>query len=164
VTRSLSRLLGLGLLVAVVTVGCPCRKPAPPAPPPPPPVYNLCIEASPQLNWYSASAHTLYVRIFQLASLEAFEQAEPGRLLDTQAALPGLQGTPIERTVYPGSKLAVEIRQQPGAQYLGVVTGYYKLDGAAKTSREMTQPTGAKAAGQKDCLRLGPNAIEMPPR
>ena len=154
-----ARPIVVGLGLAVVVAGCPCQKPAPPPPPPAPPIYNLCIEAGPRLNWYSESSHTLYVRLFQLSSLDAFQQAEAGHLLDPQLNLPGLQGTPMERTVYPGSKITVEVHQLPDAQYLGVVAGYYHVDGPAKTHQLMTRPT----AGGKDpgCLRLGPNAIEV---
>src|SRR5262249_1858894 len=132
-TVARARPFAVALLLTVIVAGCPCKNPPPPPPPPAPPVYNLCIEASPRLNWYSESSQTLYVRLFQLSSLDAFQEAEPGRLLDAQANVPGLQGTPMERTIYPGSKIAVEVRQHPEAQYLGVVAGYYRVDGLAKT-------------------------------
>ncbi len=151
------RLPLLVLSVAVTVGGCLCRKAAV-APPPPPeaPVYRLCVEASPRLNWYSDASHTLYVRMFQLSSLDAFMQSDPSRLLDSQLVLAGVQGSPIERTIYPGTKTVVEVRLANDAQYLGIVTGYYKLEGAAKAKRAVRDHHGK----DDDCLHLGPNGVE----
>jgi len=147
-------------LIALAIVGC-HAKPAPPPPPPvatPPPWYTFCIEASERLNWYDQSAHTLYLRLFPLSSLDGFLQAEMEHLLDPKVSLPGLEATPIERTVYPGSKVSLDVPLKPGVDFLGVIAGYYRLEGSAKSHRRLVQIGTEKAP----CMRLGPNAIEVP--
>lgn len=157
-----------GLLLVVVAAlaaggGCFWRK-KPEAPKPL--VYPLCLEASPKLNWYSNTSHTLYVRLFQLSSLDAFLATDPGRLLDPAVKLPGLEGTPMERTVFPGTRATVDVRQQAGATHLGVVAGYYTLSGAARTHLPLPQPGDEEEKDKKEkgprCLVLGPNGIEGP--
>jgi type VI secretion system VasD/TssJ family lipoprotein len=163
-----------GLLAAMVTApGCFCRKPPKPPEPPRPVARTLCLEASPRLNWYNGTANTLYVRLFQLSSLEAFQQADPARLLDPEATLAGIEGTPLERTIFPGTKVSLELRQQPDAVWLGTIAGYYKLSGAAKGHRALPpiaadgdEPPRKKKKGEQDpeppCITFGPNGIEVP--
>jgi type VI secretion system VasD/TssJ family lipoprotein len=141
------------LLLAVG--GCPCQKKV--EAPPPPPVHDVCLEGSPRLNWYENRSHTVFVRIFQLSSLDAFAQADPGRLLDLQTPLLGSEGPPIDRTIYPDSKTSIRITQQPAAQYIGLVAAYYRLDGSGKTYVSMSALDGGP------CVRLGANAIEPMP-
>lgn len=151
--HGMQRVAVVVLLLAVG--GCPCRKKV--EAPPPPPVHDLCLEGSPRLNWYESRSHTVFVRIFQLSSIDAFAQADPGRLLDLQVPLPGAEGPAVDRTVYPDSKTSVRITQQPAAEYLGLVAAYYRLDGSGKTYLPM------KAIDGGPCVRLGANAIEPMP-
>jgi type VI secretion system VasD/TssJ family lipoprotein len=158
------------LLAGMLTaLGCFGR--SKPPEPPKPVLRTLCLEASPRLNWYNGTANTLYVRFFQLSSLDAFQQADPTRLLDPETTLQGVEGTPLERTVFPGTKVAVELRQQPDALYLGTVAGYYNLSGSAKGHRPLPAITGAADEDDEDeekkekgpaCIRFGPNGIEEP--
>lgn len=161
-------LLVVALAALAAGGGCFWRKKPPE--PPKPVVYPLCLEASSRLNWYSGTSHTLYVRLFQLSSLDAFQATEPGRLLDPAVTLPGLVGTPMERTVFPGTKVTADIRQHPEALHLGVVAGYYTLSGSARTHLRLPQPGEQEEKKEKGkdggpaarCLVLGPNGIEGP--
>jgi type VI secretion system VasD/TssJ family lipoprotein len=150
--RRLATAAGL-VAAALVLEGCWRRKPPEP---PAPPVHDFCLESSPRLNWYDGASHTVYVRLFQLSSLDAFAQTEAGRLLDPALVLPGLEGTPMQRTVHPGSKVSVQITQEPQARWLGVVAGYYRVDGSAKAHRAIAE------AGDGRCMQLGPNGITAP--
>ena len=147
------RNLLLGTL-ALTAMGCFGKAPAPP---PPPPIHDLCLESSPRLNWYENEAHTVFVRIFQLSSVDAFAQANAERLLDSKEPLPGVEGAVIDRTLYPGAKINVNFTQQPAAAYVGVVAAFYKLAGSGKTYVFMSSLDGGP------CIRLGGNAIETPP-
>ena len=163
------RVVVVGLVLAALVAGCPCRKR--PEPPAAPPMYAFCIEANPKLNWYKNQSHTLYLRLFQLSSLDAFNQADPARLLEPGVVLPGMEGSPIERTVYPGTTATLEIRRGPAAQHLGAVAGYYDPQGRIKTSRALGPPPAGddddddekdKKKKKTPCMVLGPNAIEIP--
>lgn len=155
--RRLIRLLSLGAVFAVTA----CRGSQAPVQqavvPTPAPYYSLCVEASPRLNWYDQSAHTLFIRVFQLSSLEAFIQADVGNLLDPQTTLAGLEGTPIEKTIYPASRISIDVPVRPEADFIGTVAGYYRADGSTRAHRQLRR-TGIA----EPCMKLGPNAIEAP--
>ena len=157
-------LLAVALAALAAGGGCFWRKKPPE--PAKPLVYPLCLEASPRLNWYSGTSHTLYVRLFQLTSLDAFQATDPGRLLDPAVTLPGLVGAPMERTVFPATKVTVDVRQHPEALHLGIVAGYYSLSGSARTQVPLPQAAQEEEKKGKDgaprCLVLGPNGIEGP--
>lgn len=122
--------------------------------PPPPPVHDFCLQASPRLNWHEGRSHTLYVRVFQLSSADGFAQADAAKLLDSEVHLAGVEGLPLEHTIYPESKVTLRITQRPEAQLVGIVAAYYRLDGAGRATR----PMAALKTGT--CLQLGPNGIE----
>ena len=164
-----ARVVGaLGVVAMVTAPGCLCSKKAPDQQLGPI-VRPLCLEASPRLNWYDGRANTLYVRIYQLSTPDAFAQADAGRLLDRDAALPGAEGAPLERTIFPGRKEMVELRQQRDAAYLGVVAGYFKLQGRGKVHRKLPPPPSDdddddddddEKKPALDCILFGPNGIE----
>ena len=159
---------GLGVVALLTAPGCLCSKKAP-APQLGPLVRPLCLEASPRLNWFDGRANTLYVRIYQLSTPDAFMQADPARLLERDAMLAGAEGAPLERTIFPGRKENVELRQQRDAAYLGIVAGYFKLQGQGKVHRPLPAPPQADddddeppAPPPLDCVVFGPNGIEGP--
>lgn len=158
----MKRAVLLGLLVAMTVGGCLCKKEKPIEPL----TYKLCVEASQKLNWYKDKSHTLYLRLFQLSALDAFTQADPARLLEPGVVLPGMEGSPLERTVYPGTKVTVEFRLNPAAQHLGAVAGYYDPQGRVKTNRPIAAVPSDEDDDDEDkkvpCMLLGPNAIEIP--
>lgn len=154
-------LLTLGFAVFAVVPGCSCgRQPKPEVPLKP--VYTLCLEASPRLNWFDDRANTLFVRVFQLSSADAFAQADPARLLARDAMPPGLVGTPVDRTVFPGAKDAVQLRLEPDTIALGVVAGYFRAQGRTKVVRQLdrTKDDDDEGAERKNCMVFGANGIE----
>jgi type VI secretion system VasD/TssJ family lipoprotein len=142
------------MLAASIGIGACRKKPAAKPEEARPTVHQFCLDASPNLNHYDNQSHTLYVRLFQLSALDAFAQAEVGRLLDPTFVPPGVEGPPMERTVYPGSRVTIPITPRPQATDLGVVAGYYRLTGSAKATRPMAE------AGNGRCMMLGPNGID----
>jgi type VI secretion system VasD/TssJ family lipoprotein len=146
-----------------------------PPPPPPPLVYSLCLDASPKLNWYNGTANTLYVRAYQLSTPDTFVQTDPARMVEPGFTLPGAEGAPIEKTIFPGTKTTVDIRQQPDATALGVVAFYYDATGPVKARRRLPQ-RGDEPSKDKDsskdaakepkqqpgCIALGANGIDNP--
>jgi type VI secretion system VasD/TssJ family lipoprotein len=167
---SWARIVGaLGIVALVTAPGCLCSKKAPETQLGPI-MRSLCLEASPRLNWYDGRANTLYVRLYQLSTPDAFAQADPSRLLERDAVLPGAEGAPLERTIFPGRKETVELRQQRDAAYIGVVAGYFKVQGRGKTQVRLPPPPSddddddddKKAPPALDCIVFGPNGIEAP--
>jgi len=151
----------LVLLGMAVVPGCLCGRKRVEGPEPV--VHPLCLEASPRLNWYDGRANTLFVRLFQLSTPDAFLQADASRLLERDVTLPGAQGAPLERTLFPGKKETLDVRQDPDALYLGVVAGYFKLDGLGKTHRKLPPPPDdekKEKTKSPPCIVFGPNGIE----
>ena len=161
----------VGVVAAVTAPGCFCRK-EPKVEKPVVVVRPVCLEASPRLNWFDGRANTLYVRVFQLSTPDAFLQADPARLLDRGTVIPGVEGSPMERTLFPGSKDTIEMRQHPDALYLGVVAGYFQLQGVGRATRKLPvapDEKDKKKDEKKDekktkdaCIVFGPNGIEAP--
>jgi len=156
------------LLVAGCVAGSGCGLfGSKPPPPPPPLVYSLCLDASPRLNWYNNTANTLYVRAYQLSTADTFMQTDPARMVESGFTLAGAEGTPIEKTIFPGTKTTVDIRQQPEATALGVVAFYYDATGPVKARRVLPQRDDEskkddKKAKPPACIVLGSNGIENP--
>ena len=160
---------GAAVLAAATTVGCSMCGGPKIEKPPPPPVYTLCLEASPRLNWYAddsgPSAHTLYVKIYQLSARDAFNATDPTKLLSGDVPLPGAEGPPMARTLHPGTKASIEVVQQPNARFVGVVAGYFRLDGAGKVSRPFPPPTDEPSDDQEGadavapCIVLDANSV-----
>ena len=139
---------GMAVLAAATTVGCSMCGGGPKVEKPPPQAaHKICLDASPRLNWYAddsgPSAHTLYVKIYQLSAREAFNSTDPTKLLSGDLPLAGAEGPPLARTLHPGAKATIELLQQPNARWLGVVAGYFRLDGAGKLSRAFAEPSDA---------------------
>ena len=63
-----------------------------PSEPPKPLVYSLCLQADPKVNWYNDTANTLYVRLYQLSTPDAFLQTDPARMVDPSFTLNGAVG------------------------------------------------------------------------
>jgi type VI secretion system VasD/TssJ family lipoprotein len=140
--------------------------------PPKPPQHRFCLEGGPNLNWYGDTAHTLFVRLLQLTTLDGFTQADASRLLDSNLTLPGLVGTPTDETVHPGATVSLRIRQQPDAVYLGLVAGYYRPQGPVKTyvrfpakgsdEDDDEEEKGKPRKPPGGCIRFGSNRIDSP--
>lgn len=161
--RLRSLVLLIGAFAAATVPGCSCnRGPTPPVKEP----YALCLEGNAKLNWSDDRANTLFVRIFQLSSTDAFQQADASRLLGHDAMPPGLLGTPMDKTIFPGAKQTVDMRLDPDTVALGIVSGYFRAQGQIKIVRKVTRPSDdvdeATAKKEKACVLFGPNGIEAP--
>jgi type VI secretion system VasD/TssJ family lipoprotein len=162
---------------SVAASGCGLFGSKPPEPPKPL-VYSLCLDASLQLNWYNDTANTLYVRAYQLSTADTFMQTDPARMVEPGFTLSGAEGAPIEKTIFPGTKTTVDIRQQPDATALGVVAFYYEATGPVKARRPLPQrgdepPKESSKEPSKEaakdpakqppgCIVLGANGIDNP--
>jgi type VI secretion system VasD/TssJ family lipoprotein len=150
----------LAVSCAAAVAGCGLFGGKPPEPPPPL-VYTLCLEASPTLNWYNDTPNTLYVRAYQLSAPDAFVQTDPARMVEPGFTLAGAEGAPIEKTIFPGTKTMVQIRQQPQATTLGVVAFYYEATGPVKARRPLLKRDDTSEKPQPAaCVVLGANGIE----
>jgi type VI secretion system VasD/TssJ family lipoprotein len=152
----------------VAASGCGLFGSKPPEPPKPL-IYSLCLDASAKLNWYNDTANTLYVRAYQLSAADTFMQTDPARMVESGFTLAGAEGAPIEKTIFPGSKTTVDIRQQPDATALGVVAFYYDATGPVKARRVLPQrgdeppkDDGKEKKATPACIVLGANGIENP--
>jgi type VI secretion system VasD/TssJ family lipoprotein len=152
----------------VAASGCGLFGSKPPEPPKPL-IYSLCLDASAKLNWYNDTANTLYVRAYQLSAADTFMQTDPARMVESGFTLAGAEGAPIEKTIFPGSKTTVDIRQQPDATALGVVAFYYDATGPVKARRALPQrgdeppkDDGKEKKPNAACIVLGANGIENP--
>lgn len=173
---------GRALLPVALAAGCAAASGcglfgSKPPEPPKPLVYSLCLDASPKLNWYNDTANTLYVRAYQLSTADTFMQTDPARMVEPGFTLSGAEGAPVEKTIFPGTKTTVDIRQQPDATALGVVAFYYDATGPVKARRRLPQrgdepPKDDGKEASKDakepskqpsgCIVLGANGIENP--
>ncbi|KML54614.1 type VI secretion protein [Burkholderia cepacia] len=93
----------------------------------------LDIDASPRLNEYQNTPHTLLLTIFQTTDAQAFRNLsdDPNHLRATLTAGTAAAGF-IQVTRYvvaPGTRVALSIDRAQQARYVGIVAGYYDFDG-----------------------------------
>jgi type VI secretion system VasD/TssJ family lipoprotein len=143
-----------GLVVAVLgSAGCQGR--ARPAAPPAK-TFRLCLEASPRLNWYEGRAHALALRLFRLTGSDAFERADARGLAADPHPLPGALGSPLERTISPGTTLSVDVPRKPPPAFVGLVAAY------AAGPRKLLLPVSEPSDAPSGCIHLGADAIGGP--
>ena len=128
---------------------------------PPPKLFpvDLCLQASPQLQWYKERSHTLYVRVYPLTVVDAFASGDVGELLsDPPPSIPGVIGTPQSRVLYPDTnqKLSFDAAEGQTFSNLGIVAGYYELKGSAKHLVN----TADLRTGSCYTVKFGPSGIE----
>jgi predicted component of type VI protein secretion system len=125
---------------------------------------NLCLRASPRLQWYEERAHTLYVRVFPLKNTESFVAADTSDLLaDPPPALPGSVGNPQSRMIYPDTVERLNLNppledKKETVTHLGIVAGYYQPKGRAKQVLEAAVLRGDSCY----TVLFGPSGIESP--
>ncbi len=105
--------------------------------PEPPPLFpvELCLESDPQAQLYRGKATSLYVRVYPLNLTDAFSSVEMTQLLaDPPPQIAGAAGTPQSRILSPGStdRMTLDATEGRTFAFLGVVAGYYELQGVAK--------------------------------
>ena len=147
------------VLFGVVTIGgCFGCSPKPLFP------KDVCLKASPRLQWYEERAHSLYVRVYPLKTTDGFISATVSDLLaDPPPLLPGSVGSPQSRMLHPDGteKLTVDPPKENDkevATHLGVVAGYYAPKGKTKVVLD------GQAMRGDECYAVvfGPSGIESP--
>lgn len=98
-----------------------------------PGAVQLRVIAPAQLNLYLERPHALVMRIILLADLKAFEERRATRfglqdLLSLDSFDPSVLGV-TQYSLMPGSDQMISLDRPQNARYIGIVTGYYGLDG-----------------------------------
>jgi predicted component of type VI protein secretion system len=123
-------------------------------------VYSLCLDAGPKVNWYNNTANTLYVRVYQLSTVDTFLQTDPARMVESGFTLNGAVGTPLEKTLFPNTKTSVDVRQNPDATVLGIVGFYYQPSGSVKARRQLPQRGDKPPKEPPGCVVFGEGGVE----
>jgi predicted component of type VI protein secretion system len=149
------------MIAALTTTGCGLFGKTPPEPPKPL-VYPLCLQASQNVN----SKTTLYVRIYQLSTADAFLQTDPRQMLEKNFTLNGAVGAPIEKTLFPADppktdgKIHVDVPQNPDATVLGIVGFYWEPSGPVKARRQLPQRGDKPPKEPPGCVVFGEGGVE----
>ncbi|MBU2546858.1 MAG: type VI secretion system lipoprotein TssJ [Proteobacteria bacterium] len=98
---------------------------------------SLTIVASSKLNWESNKPHPLVMCIYQLSGPGPFStKAQSSKGIGEMLSCSAWDGTVLsyERvTMQPGRKMSKTIHRMAGADYIGVVAGYYNYSKGKNT-------------------------------
>lgn len=109
-----------------------------------PGTLQLRIAAAPQLNSYLNRPHATVLRVIQLADLKPFEDRRTTRfglqeMLSIDAFDPAAVLAVNQFSLLPGSDQMIAIDRMQNARYIGIVAGFYGLDGR-RTARLIPVP------------------------
>ncbi len=93
----------------------------------PPVEDSLYLKSSARLNWHEGQAHSLLVRIFQLAKKSDFD-GSCEELLAGEDDSKTASGEVTEVTLLPASDRQLKLRRAPEAKYIGVVAGFHEYN------------------------------------
>lgn len=99
--------------------------------PPPPTVVELTMAAAPDVNAIQSVPSPVVVRVYQLKSPAAFEEANYFQLDRNESDVLG--GDLLGKDEYflnPGASQTVVRELSPDARYLGLVAAFYDIDSA----------------------------------
>ncbi len=118
-----SRLHGLAAFAALALAAC--------GGPPPPTMVELTMAASPDANAIQNVPSPVVVRVYQLKSPAAFEEADYFQLANSEGDVLGddLLGKD-EYFLKPGESEVVVSEVNPDTRYLGLVAAFYNIDAA----------------------------------
>lgn len=118
-----SRFSGLIVLAALALVAC--------GGPPPPTKVELTMAATPDANAIQNVPSPVVVRVYQLKSPAAFEEADYFQLDKSEGDVLGddLLGKD-EYFLSPGASQTVVSEVNPDTRYLGLVAAFYNIDSA----------------------------------
>ena len=125
---------------------------------------DVCLKASPRLQWYEERAHSLYVRVYPLKSTDGFISASVSDLIaDPPPAISGAVGSPQSRMLYPDGTEKLNVNppkenDKEVATHLGVVAGYYSPKGKTKVVLDGQAMRGDECYA----VAFGPSGIESP--
>lgn len=121
------------LLAAVLVCAAGCslfrKKPKPLFP------VDLCLHSDPQAQQFRGKPHSLFVRVFPLTMVDAFNAGDVDDLTaKSPPTLLGAAGTPQSRMLPPGAsnKVTFNAKEDEAFEFVGIVAGYYELKGSAK--------------------------------
>jgi predicted component of type VI protein secretion system len=104
-----------------------------------PAAIQIHLESDPDLNEFDGRRHTLLLAVCQTPDPNFFlvqlsNQSAIGRLLETGQGVPTMLSGFNRFVISPGQKDTLGMDRAQGAQYVGIVAGYYDLDpqGAAR--------------------------------
>ena len=119
-----SRLYGLIALATLGLAAC--------GGPPPPTMVELTMAASPDANAIQNVPSPVVVRVYQLKSPAAFEEADYFQLDKSESDVLGddLLGKD-EYFLSPGASQTVVSEVSPDTRYLGLVAAFYNIDAAS---------------------------------
>ena len=100
--------------------------------PPPPTVVELTLAATADANAIQNQPSPVVVRVYQLKSPAAFEEADFFQLRADEGGVLGddLLGSD-EYFISPGASQTVKSELSPDARFLGVAAAFYDIDGAS---------------------------------
>ena len=100
---------------------------------------RLHIKSDQDLNYYNGEPHTLMLCVYQLRSLNAFNQLKDekeglSKLLECSSFDSSVTSSK-SFVIYPGEEVSKTLDRAEGTKYIGIVTGYYMVqkDEAVRT-------------------------------
>lgn len=115
-----------------------------------PGAISIELRSDPRLNLHDDAPHTLVLAIVQTIDPNLFkallaDETAVARLLATGQSIPPM--TAVERVIVePGRTRTIRIDRAQGAQYFGVIAGYYQLD-PVSNARLFKIPVEVKSSG-----------------
>lgn len=99
-----------------------------------PAAIQLRVIAAPQLNQYHNRPHSLVLRVVQLADKKPFDDRRTTsfglqEMLTVDAFDPTAVLSVNEYSLLPGADQMISLDRQQNVRYIGVVAGFYNLDG-----------------------------------
>jgi len=100
---------------------------------------GFSIKSDQDLNYYNGEPHTLMLCVYQLRSLNAFNQLKDekeglSKLLECSSFDSSVTSSK-SFVIYPGEEVSKTLDRAEGTKYIGIVTGYYMVqkDEAVRT-------------------------------
>ncbi len=167
--RKISRWVWLLGLLLGLSYGC-GSKSIPSEPPPSAWKYEeeaitIKLKASPELNLYEDTSHTLYLCIYQLSNPNTYKllsQDEAGltKLLSCQR-LDSSVASFRSVVLQPGEKKTLLLDRAEGAKYVAIVAGYYQLT-PGKVARLFEIPITIEKKGLlRKKIRTKPSTLKV---
>lgn len=103
----------------------------------------LSLKADPSLNLYSEEPHTLAICVYQLRNPNAFiqlghEKQGLSKLMECTVFDPSVTSAKME-FAQPGKELKQVLDRAEGAKCVGIVAGYYSVEGDIPDPRKVTR-------------------------
>ncbi|MBE7446415.1 MAG: type VI secretion system lipoprotein TssJ [Planctomycetia bacterium] len=124
------------------------------------------IKSDQDLNYYNGEPHTLMLCVYQLRSLNAFNQLKDekeglSKLLECSSFDSSVTSSK-SFVIYPGEDVSKTLDRAEGTQYIGIVTGYYmaQKDEAVRTHQIPVSFFGKKPKKVDAELSLGREKIK----